>query len=161
MLLHHTYQIPHHVNSLYYPAFLALAMRLPACKALRFDLAKREITFELEIPDFSALDVAQVGKELRALADLHEGYENPSCPCGCGAVIIFNACFTLDKPVMGGGITEDEYQCLLSGRKIEAIKSIRMRTGLGLREAKDIADQAYQKMVEEGQIKFDPQARHW
>lgn len=42
-------------------------------------------------------------------------------------------------------ITEQElspevFQLLASGRKIEAIKLIREETGLGLREAKDLAD---------------------
>lgn len=37
-------------------------------------------------------------------------------------------------------LSPEIYQHLSSGRKIEAIKLIREETGLGLREAKDLAD---------------------
>ncbi len=37
-------------------------------------------------------------------------------------------------------LSPEVFQLLASGRKIEAIKLIREETGLGLREAKDLAD---------------------
>ncbi len=37
-------------------------------------------------------------------------------------------------------LSPDIYQLLASGRKIEAVKLIREETGLGLREAKELAD---------------------
>lgn len=40
----------------------------------------------------------------------------------------------------GGQLIAYEQDCVLSGRKIEAIKSVRNRTGVGLREAKDAVE---------------------
>lgn len=148
MRLLHTYQIPTHVTALFFPAYLALAMRVP-CKALRFDLEKREINFEFEIPDFAgSLDIARIGEELRALSELEKDFPNPSCPCGCGAVVIFTNC--LSACPVSEGLTMKETDTLISGNHIMAIKLIRERLGIGLREAKDMADQARARFEADG-----------
>lgn len=41
---------------------------------------------------------------------------------------------------------------LLSGKKIEAIKSYRASTGLGLKEAKDAVDQIEQQLISQGRL---------
>lgn len=43
----------------------------------------------------------------------------------------------------GGGMTKEEHDYVKAGNRIAAVKSVRERCGLGLREAKDIVDKNY------------------
>jgi len=47
---------------------------------------------------------------------------------------------TMFEQVDVDGLTETERELLRGGKKIQAIKEVRQRTGLGLKEAKDLAD---------------------
>lgn len=52
----------------------------------------------------------------------------------------------------GGNLTAEEIKSLKAGKKIQAIKDIRQRTGLGLAESKKIADDGEQELIRRGVI---------
>ena len=55
-------------------------------------------------------------------------------------VTITRDCVPTPAPMAPGSITDAELVCLERGQRTLAIKSIRQRTGFGLKEAKELAD---------------------
>lgn len=137
-----TYMIPAHVADPYFPAFVALAMRIPGLSSVKLMLNVRALEMEVNLP--SALDLSKIPAELDALGLL----ETCFCPCGCNAVIVFDTCFQADPPtpILVHGLTIGETELLKAGKKIDCIKEIRRRLGVGLKDAKDLADEAQRKL---------------
>lgn len=143
------YEIPKHVHPLHFPAFVALAMRLPGLSSVKLCVASSALEISLHVsPSGDLISESALRAELAALAQLDDCF----CPCGCGAVVVFNACFQSDPVQIDGpyGLTPQERESVLREEAIAAIKSVRQRTGMGLRDAKDHVDRARNLMLAAG-----------
>jgi hypothetical protein len=141
------YTIPSHVAPEYFPAFVAFAMRLPGLVSVEIFPKDHLLEISVEIGG-DMLDVKSVRAELKALGDLEACF----CPCGCNAVIVFHDCFQV-SPINGGeihGLMPEEIKELENQNPIGAIKAVRVRTGLGLKDAKDRVDRAVIALCAEG-----------
>jgi hypothetical protein len=75
----------------------------------------------------------------KAIVSLLE-IEPAPCPCGCGADLLLGECPVLTGEAALDGLSKTEVAFIKAGQPIQAIKAIRERTGLGLKEAKDKMD---------------------
>ncbi len=98
---------------------------------VEFDLAANS---DLKFPHTEG----SVEAEVKACLDL----DPCSCPCGCGAFLALYQCISLTTQD-NERLTDEEHELVKNNQKIHAIKSVRMRTGLGLKDAKDLVDKYY------------------
>lgn len=137
-----------HLAPQQYGALVAWVMKCGSFHAIRVESSKIEIEFASKNPEAQALSVAQISTDIQKIYDEIDAFAKLDplpCPCNCGAFIMLDPCFRQSDEdfMMANGLTSKENEAAKSGRKIEAIKMVRQRTNLGLRDAKDIVDKAY------------------
>lgn len=79
---------------------------------------------------------AEITEALKTLCEL----DPLPCPCGCGAFLVLHNCFKQTGAMGMGQLSREEHDLIGSGNFIKAIKEIRQRLGIGLKDAKDLAD---------------------
>jgi hypothetical protein len=119
-----------------YGALVQHCMTLDRFNSIKVCKTSIEISFsladQLQVVD-SAKIQTQLQADVEALADL----DPFPCPCGCGAYIAISPCHRQS------GIQPDSFgltpaeMSVAQTDKIGAIKMVRLRTGCGLKEAKD------------------------
>ncbi len=113
-------------------------------------------TWACELPNFHSVEVfktavtvtvalgdgakftseAEITEALKTLCEL----DPLPCPCGCGAFLVLHNCFKQTGEMGMGRLTHDEHEMIAASNVIGAIKNIRQRLGIGLKDAKDLAD---------------------
>ena len=130
-----------HLQPNQYGAFLAHCMKLANFWSMQvFSQSRKcEISFKIgsraQVFDGQKIE-QQLANDLEALSKL----DPMPCPCGCGAFIAISPCLEQAGEMTKKGLTEEEVIWIGAGEHIQAIKAIRIRTGFGLRDAKDMAD---------------------
>lgn len=115
---------------------------------LSVEVTRKEVKATLDL-DWGTLAAADFNREnsdewLREITAMIQIDPEP-CPCGCGADLLLGECPVISGEATQEGFTQVELNFLKSNQKIAAIKEIRIRLGIGLRDAKDMCDAWYQK----------------
>lgn len=96
-------------------------------------VSQEGVKVEIFLPrDGTALDLASVKAEIAALMEIPLS----PCPCACGVDLALGDCRRDSLPE----VNAEEASFIRRGDQIQAIKSVRMRTSMGLKEAKDLCD---------------------
>lgn len=137
-----------HLAPQQYGAMVAWVMKCASFHAIRVESSKIEIEFRSKKPTQFASDYAEIAMEIQKIYDEIDAFTKLDpfpCPCGCGAFIMLDPCFRQSEAnfMLANGLTQAENDAAKNGRKIEAIKMVRVRTNLGLKDAKDIVDKAF------------------
>ncbi len=120
-----------HMQPHQYGAFVAHVMALKDFYKVEVTSDAFEVSFHIngdKPEDFQA--------NLRALEQL----DPMPCPCGCAAYLAITPCFRQSERLTSHGLTQEEIDIACAGNKIGAIKAVRERTRVGLKEAKDMVD---------------------
>ncbi len=129
-----------------YGALVAWVMKCPSFHEISVKNNAVEISFISGINGGGvgqiSVDIQKIYAEISAFSKL----DPFPCPCGCGAFIALDPCFRQSEKILSNELsnelTAEENEMVRTNQKIQAIKSVRQRTGLGLRDAKDIVDRA-------------------
>ena len=125
-----------------YGALVAWIMKSPNFYEISVRVDNIEISFRLpESSDLTglAMEIQKIYDEIESFSEL----DPFPCTCGCGAFISITPCFRQSETILTRNMTAQEHELARSGSKIAAIKAVRQRTGLGLKDAKDLVDIAY------------------
>jgi hypothetical protein len=137
-----------HMVPAQYGAFVQHCFGMKNFYAIKLFKTGIEISFNLG--DRSQLvDSAKIQAQLQEDVDALASLDPHPCPCGCGAYIAISPCFrqsgTIDDGSLIHGCTKEEIATYRSGKRLEAIKAVRLRTQLGLKDAKDLIEAADRK----------------
>lgn len=132
-----------------YGAFVAWVMKIPNFYEVKVKMHDIHIVFCAMISDLTDINsIAASLKKVHEELDAFLQQEPYPCPCGCGAYLMLSTCFRqagdliMQNKLSAG---ENEMMAKNPNDKISIIKAIRQRTGLGLKDAKDLFDQAFDK----------------
>lgn len=135
-----------HLNQHQMGAFVAHVYKMERFHSVEcFKFPSVRVNFEYEgLSETSAEGAIQLQKKLQSELDALADLDPMPCPCGCGAFIAISACLRQSGQMIEliGGLAPEEFALARAGNKIGAIKLARERTGLGLREAKDLVDRS-------------------
>lgn len=127
-----------HMQPQQYGAFVAHMLQQSAVESVKtFRENRVEISFQVD-----GGNIAISEPTLLAELETFGSMEPFPCPCGCGAFISVSPCFVQSGDMMRGKLTQEEFERAKSGDMIGAIKMVRVRTGLGLKDAKDLVEQS-------------------
>ncbi len=133
-----------HMTPQQFGAFVAHCMKMEnifSVQVFRGIEHNGSIQVSFSIPSPTALiDRVKLLSQLETERAIFGSMEPFPCPCGCGAFISVSPCLRQSGELQEHNMTMEEMEMARGNNKIGAIKAIRMRTGLGLKDAKDICD---------------------
>lgn len=97
------------------------------------------VVLTLDIPQGASFtSEREIVSEIQTLCSL----DPLPCPCGCGAFLVLGNCFRQAGELVEyvDQLTKNEHELIGRGEFIQSIKCIRERLGIGLKDAKDLAD---------------------
>lgn len=133
-----------HMKPEQYGAFVQHCMTLKNYHSIKCYKTSIEVSFAIN-EGVKLIDQAKIESQLMADVEALASLDPHLCPCGCSAYIAISPCHRQSGVVAvdSNGLLAQEIETLKAGNKIEAIKMVRERTGLGLRDAKDLVDKAF------------------
>lgn len=120
------------------PQFGAIVAHLMKCAnfySVRIYKESLDVSFQVSRAD-QLLNVDQLQQEIEILSTM----EPFPCPCGCGQFLAIGPCFEQSGEIVKNTLSVNERDLVRAGQHIAAIKEYRMRTAVGLREAKEACD---------------------
>lgn len=128
-----------HMTDKQFGAFAAYCMTLANFHSITLTKSTVDVSFYFA-NQAQLLDGAKIQGQLVEALDAFANMEPFPCPCGCGAFISVSACLRQSGELVDkDSLTANERNTARTN-KIVAIRDVRQRTGLGLRDAKDLVD---------------------
>lgn len=146
-----------HMTFAQYGAFAAWIMKCENFQHINISRTSIEIGFTLKAWRDESVEpcvktrVADQIEKIYAEVAVFVELEPFPCPCGCGSFLSLGPCFQQSGEIQASEylradlppLTLDEIDLCLQHNKIAAIKSLRVRTGVNLREAKEATEQYF------------------
>jgi hypothetical protein len=102
-----------------------------------------EVSFAIGEGNAKLIDQAKIQQQLEAEFEALTKLDPMPCPCGCGAYIAITPCHKQAGALLENNLSPEEHEMARNNELIRAIKHVRERLGISIREAKDLVDKAY------------------